>query len=481
MPQIYTQAEIMPTAADVEKLITAKISYEAAQAKPTAEKDAWNKKNFVQTPWGIAYTLSKKKFEQQKNYANARGWNLHNGHKPQPKTDILLRYFIIAVAINWTELIDQLKRTLKNWGYTTADLKQMATDVWQDPNNANTIAALVNSASGSSKIKLIEAVEKHDTLNPKLFTKDGELKENVRKKMLEIVDEFLADLKEQDIKIKVTDILLIGSNASYNYTKDSDIDLHILADTRATKYSKEVGQALYSAYRSLFNKQLDISIYDIPLELFVETEDSPRVSNGVYSVKKDKWVKEPVIEDIPDYDKDALDALVEKWEEKCVALIDDIKADKLENEDKVVKLLEDIYEKLRKKGIAKGEYSVENLAFKELRNKGYLDQLKQYKHDLVSKRLSLTERMSQQNRRAAYEQIARIAGTQPIIQDNGIFFLYNLKAREVHRIVRDLERLDIVENVHAFDNGKYDFSRMAMDQVPSKYYDVRGTLKLNFM
>ena len=36
------------------------------------------------------------------------------------------------------------------------------------------------------------------------------------------------------------------------------------------------------------NKSLDITIYDIPLELFVETEDSARVSNGVYSVKKNK-------------------------------------------------------------------------------------------------------------------------------------------------------------------------------------------------
>jgi hypothetical protein len=54
-------------------------------------------------------------------------------------------------------------------------------------------------------------------------------------------------------------------------------------------------------------------------------------------------------------------------------------------------MLEDIYEKLRKKGVARGEYAIENLAFKELRNKGYLDQFKEYRNELTSKRLSLEE------------------------------------------------------------------------------------------
>jgi predicted nucleotidyltransferase len=326
---------------------------------------------------------------------------------------------------------------------------------------------------------LVEAVEKHNTLNSKLFTKEEILKDKVRDKMLEIVDEFLADLKEQDIKVKVEDILLIGSNASYNYNKDSDIDLHILTNTKATNYSPEVAGALYSAYRSLFNKNLDIEFFGIPLEIFVETEDSARVSNGIYSVKKNKWIKKPVPEEIPDYDKDALDGLVAKWEAKCKGLIDDIKADKLKDEKKVVKLLEDIYEKLRKKGIAKGEYSIENLAFKELRNKGYLDQLKDYKHELISKRLSLEEKFDRQTRLDVYNQIARAAGTPPIIQDNGMFFIYNIKPSEINSRVQAIRKLPFIAEVHAYENGKYDFSNvldLAMNKMPSKYYDIRGRI-----
>lgn len=476
VPTMYDQAnsaQLIPAVEDFEKILTAKISYETAQTKPTTERDAWNKKNFVHTPWGIAYSLSRHKFEQSINYAKSKGWA-----RPKQKTDIAFKYFIVAVILDWQELITQLKKTLKLWGYSSEDLQRIAQRVWQMPENLTQIEQNLIQAQNNKNIKLIEAIEKHETLNTKLFTKDEVLKEKVRTKMLEIVEEFLDNLKEQGIKIKVDDILFIGSNASYNYTKDSDIDLHILANAKAVNYDTEIGNALYSAYRSLFNKQLDIKLFDIPLELFVELEDSPRVSNGVYSVKKDKWIKKPAHEDIPDYDKEALSSLVSKWEQKCKKLITDIEADKLEEETRVVKLLEEIYDKLRKKGVAKSEYSIENLAFKELRNKGYLDKLKEYKNELTSKRLSLEERLDKQARSDIYNQIVQITKTTPVIQDNGIFYVYNLKASEISSILQALRRLPVVKEATSYDNGKYDFSQMARTQLPTKYYDIRGLLNI---
>ena len=482
-PVITDPKLVIPNQEDFEKLLTAKLSYEAKQNTP--ERDDWNKKHFNETPWGISYNVSIGKYNKSLAYYKKSG----KGKAPVQKVDIALKYFIVAVAIDWQELIDQLKRTLKNWGYTSKDLQNIAKNVWL--NDAQYIANLCDRVTVTQLIEqintdtvsevLIEAVEKHNTLNSKLFTKEEMLKDRVKDKMLEIVDEFLADLKEQDIKIKVDDILLIGSNASYNYTKDSDIDLHILADAKGVEYSTEVAAALYSAYRSLFNKNLDIKLFDIPLEIFVETEDSVRVSNGVYSVKKNKWVKKPVQEDIPEYDTKALNELVDKWETDCKNLIDDIKADKLDDEKKVVKMLEDIYEKLRKKGIAKGEYSIENLAFKELRNNGYLDQLKDFRNELVSKRLSLEEKLDRQTRVDVYNQLTTAAGTQPIIQDNGMFYIYNIKASEINSKIAALRKLPCVAEVHANENGKYDFSNtleIAMNHIPSKYYNIRGMLNM---
>ena len=353
-PVIIDPKNIIPTAQDFEKILYAKLSYEAKKGTP--QEKTWNDNNFKLTPWGIAYNVS-----QKKHSLSTASAAKYRKPAPAPTNDKALKYFIVAVAIGWQELVDQLKRTLKNWGYTSKSLQDIANNFWLVPPYSDKIAKACDSVvitqleeqfEKSSTIELTEAVEKHKSLNSKLFTKDELLKDKVRDKMLEIVDEFLADLKEQDIKIKVDDILFIGSNASYNYTKDSDIDLHILANVKATSYEKEVADALYSAYRSLFNKNLDIEFYGIPVEIFVETEDSARVSNGIYSVKKNKWLKKPVEEDIPEYDTEALDALVDKWETKCKELIDAIKADKLIDEKRVVKMLEDVYDKLRKKGIS---------------------------------------------------------------------------------------------------------------------------------
>ena len=479
------EKNIIPNARDFEKILTAKLSYEAAQK--TQNKDAWNKKHFLETPWGIAYTCSKAKYAKAVASAKAKGWDKHNGYKqPAPTNDLALKYFIVAVAIDWQELIEQLKRTLKNWDYTTKDLQDIAKTVWQYPVTAQAIAAACDSVSVTKLIEqlqsqsLTEAIEKHEKLNSKLFTKEEILKEIVRKKMLEIVDEFLDNLKEQNIEIKIEDVLMVGSNASYNYTENSDIDLHVMTNTSGMKYSTEVADALYSAYRTIFNKNLDINIYDIPLELYVETEKTPKNnSNGVYSVKKDRWIKKPIPESIPDYDKKALKELVDKWETKCKDLLDKIAADKLDDEKQVIKLLEDIYDKLRRTGVAKSEYAIENLAFKELRNKGYLDKLKASKHELVSKRLSLEETLTRQARAKAHKQLAIAAGSQPIIQDNGMFFIYNLKASEISHAVNALRRLPFVVDVYSHENGKYDFSNVleiAMNKMPSKYYDIRGQI-----
>lgn len=472
-PIYYAITEILPSAKDIEKIITAKLSYDAAQAKSTVERDAWNKKNFALTPWGIAYTCSKSKYEKSVAYAKNKGWTA-----PKQKTDDALKYLIIAVAIGWQELIDQLKRTLRLWGYSSHDLQQIAGSAWKDSQNIQLIANAIEEQTGK-KINLVEAIEKHATLNSKLFTKEEILKETVRKKMLEIVDEFLNNLKEQNIEIKVDDILMVGSNANYNYTKDSDIDLHVIANTKNMKYEMEIANALYSAYRTLFNKNLDINLYDIPLELYVEVENTPRNSNGVYSVKKDKWIKKPVQEEIPDFDKEALDKLVDKWEKKCKDLLDKIAADKLDDEKQVVKLIEDIYEKLRKTGVAKSEYAIENLAFKELRNKGYLDKLKAAKHELISKRLSLEETLTKQARDEAYRQLTHAAGTQPVIQSNGLFFVYNLKASEISQRLRAIRQLPFVVSADSHESGKYDFSNvleLAMNKMPSKYYNIRGQI-----
>jgi len=114
-----------------------------------------------------------------------------------------------------------------------------------------------------------EAVEKHDTLNQKIFNGD-ELDPEVKEKLLEIVDRFKYNLEENDIKLDIKDVRIIGSNASYNYTDKSDIDLHIFADLSVYPDQEMLAQKVYDAYKALWNNKFDPVIRGHEVEIYVE-------------------------------------------------------------------------------------------------------------------------------------------------------------------------------------------------------------------
>lgn len=247
-------------------------------------------------------------------------------------------------------------------------------------------------------INVYEKFEKHDELNPKLFDSNNKMLPEVREKLLQIADKFVETLKEDEIAIELIDIKLVGSNCSYNYTDKSDIDLHLVADTESLECPDDLYPLLYSAYRAIFNQKYNFSINDIPVEIFVETSDTKQLeslqvkearmntslrSNGVYSVLSDEWIKEPVAGDIPELNETEFEELYQNWENKYFELIEKATVDTIED------FIEDIYE-LRKKSLEdEGEYGYGNQVFKEFRNLGYLDALKDLKNTLISDELSL--------------------------------------------------------------------------------------------
>ena len=250
---------------------------------------------------------------------------------------------------------------------------------------------------------LTEKVEKHETLNPKLW-EGGKLKSEVADKILDAVDLFVEGLEENGIKIFIKDIVLIGSNASYNYSDTSDLDVHLIVDTKELDCPGELYPFLYSSYRSIFNKKYEIDFYGVGVELFVDTEGTQTISNGIYSLNTG-WVKEPVKENIPELDQEKFNAEFSKWEDMYFELIkgekeigsdekpieiiqESLESDKIE---KIDSFIEDIYD-LRKVSLKSGgEYSIGNLVFKEMRSLGYLDNLKVLKNKLKSTELSLKE------------------------------------------------------------------------------------------
>lgn len=218
-----------------------------------------------------------------------------------------------------------------------------------------------------------------DELNPKLF-EGNKLKPEVRDKLLEIRDEFLKGLEEEDIPIRVIDSVLVGSNVSYNYTDMSDLDLHIIADLSSFKGDDRLLRLLYDYYKSLFNKDYDINVKGINVEVYIEDMNSTTISNGIYSLDKDEWVKEPRKDycKYVDISKD-----LEPWNGRYNSVISRV------GDETAQDLLDSLY-MLRKVSLSSNdEFGVGNLIFKEFRNLGYIDRLKQIIKDDKSKELSM--------------------------------------------------------------------------------------------
>ena len=78
---------------------------------------------------------------------------------------------------------------------------------------------------------MLREYETQSTLNPKLW--DGDcLKKGMTYKLLRIAKAFFEFLELPD-NVQVLDVLLIGSNANYNWTDKSDIDLHVVINYQA--------------------------------------------------------------------------------------------------------------------------------------------------------------------------------------------------------------------------------------------------------
>ena len=242
----------------------------------------------------------------------------------------------------------------------------------------------VNLIVGQDEVK--ESIEKHDELNQDLF--DGEdLKPEVKDKLLEIVDKFKDNLKESDIELEIIDVLFVGSNASYNYTDDSDIDIHIVADTSIYDDKEDLATKLYEAYKRIFNSKYDPLIYGHEVEVYVDSNENHANSNGIYSLNTG-WVKKPDNDTIPDIS----DELLAKLED----LVRDFKdkygdVSKMESVDEVDDAIDSIYKERQASILKDGEYGIGNLLFKEVRNCGLLKQLKDRKVELENQEMSLNE------------------------------------------------------------------------------------------
>lgn len=216
------------------------------------------------------------------------------------------------------------------------------------------------------------------------FWVEEKLNKDVKETIKAIVDSFMEFANIETSKIKK--IILIGSICNYNWSKFSDVDVHIVIDYSKIDKRKDFVQEYFDSKKQLWNDEHQkLKIFGHKVEIYVQDINDEVSSDGEYDVTHDKWVSKPEKDD-------SIDELVysnkDKIKKKSLEIIKQIsnveKTVKKETsksklkvqQNKVDELLNKLKE-LRKKGLSSkdGEYSVGNLVYKCVRRTGYFDKL----------------------------------------------------------------------------------------------------------
>lgn len=218
-------------------------------------------------------------------------------------------------------------------------------------------------------------------LNPKIWVNDL-MDSRVRLKLLDIAQDFVEFL---DVTwVKPEDTIVVGSIANYNWSRYSDIDLHVVMDYSKVDERKKFVENYFQSKKKEWNDTHDkISIFGFPVELYVQDKDADNASSAVYSIDKNKWLKKPSRSTFTKKDIDSL--AIKKKASKIMTDIENIEDDDKESNDeyknrklydKSSDLIDDITD-TRKKSLSatKDEMNTDNLVFKVLRRNGYLDKL----------------------------------------------------------------------------------------------------------
>jgi len=205
---------------------------------------------------------------------------------------------------------------------------------------------------------------------------DKILDEKIESKLLKIVRDFFEDL---NFETEIIDIEFVGSLTNFNYTADSDIDVHIKIDFSDVNDDIFLVKKAADGQRFMWNLRHNIVIKGHDVELYVQDINEEHISAGSYSLLYHKWIKFPTYSS-PDIDTEDIDVKydarvydIEELEKLSETNLDPIDAEKYYD---MAKDLKSKIMKSRKEGLsAEGEFSIENLVFKKLRKEGKLEKL----------------------------------------------------------------------------------------------------------
>ncbi|MDD4555983.1 MAG: hypothetical protein PHE89_01455 [Alphaproteobacteria bacterium] len=155
---------------------------------------------------------------------------------------------------------------------------------------------------------IVELITPKQTLDMRVFDDNGIMHPKLKDKILRRSD-FLVNKTIRDIKnIERTDVVLVGSSASYFYKQNSDLDVAIFAENTGcdfiAKDADNLGTFLSYLTNDFYKKYRQFSIDGQYLDMKLRSVLRDRM--GVYSILNEKWVREARKDVVKDIDADDL-------------------------------------------------------------------------------------------------------------------------------------------------------------------------------
>lgn len=208
-------------------------------------------------------------------------------------------------------------------------------------------------------------IKSHSDLNPLLWDQASHrMLPEVRDSLIRIAKDFRSFI---GMDFDIEDVIVTGSQANYNYTEHSDLDLHLIVDYSNVPCDREL-EELFDTKRHLYNKKYDIRIHGIQVEVYVESTEEP-VTGAIYSVASDSWLQRPPKPHTIEIDSAKVAKQASVW--------NTIITHALESGDiEILKQTLSLLRRYRKSGLAAtGEYNTANLVYKDLRNRGTITRM----------------------------------------------------------------------------------------------------------
>jgi len=230
-----------------------------------------------------------------------------------------------------------------------------------------------------------ELLEPKNHLHPSLWRQES-LNPAIISRLLEISQNII---DSENINAEIEDIVVTGSLASYNWNRLSDLDLHILLNFEEINEDRRLVKKYLDNLRINWNTKHDIFIENHEVELYFQDISEVHHSAGVYSILSGDWLTKP-IKNRKDIDMRAVEKKAEGVAVIHEGALDLFMDEKYKDVHILTSKLMKKMKRMRLTGLSReGIYSVENLAFKMLRNAGIIGKISSLKTLSYDKMMSL--------------------------------------------------------------------------------------------